>query len=66
MKLLEGKVLVLFDCSVRYALGLGQPDGEGMGIGLDSCVMKTKIEGVFLIQTTDLYPICSIMIIRSP
>uniref|UniRef100_A0AAN0IPW5 Selenide, water dikinase n=2 Tax=Amphimedon queenslandica TaxID=400682 RepID=A0AAN0IPW5_AMPQE len=35
--------------------GLGQPDGEGMGIGLDSCVMKTKIKGVFLIQTTDFF-----------
>lgn len=27
-----------------------------MGIGLDSCVLKTRHDGIYLVQTTDLYP----------
>ena len=41
-----------------FMTGLSSPSGEGViGIGLDSCVMRTRHSGIFLIQTTDLYPI---------
>ena len=37
--------------------GLPSPSGEGtIGIGLDSCVMHTRHTGIYLVQTTDLYP----------
>ena len=40
-----------------FMTGLSSPSGEGViGIGLDSCVMRTRHSGIFLIQTTDLYP----------
>lgn len=35
--------------------GLPRPEGEGMGIGLDSCVMPTRHSGIYLIQTTDFF-----------
>ena len=41
---------------IFYFVGLPRPEGEGMGIGLDSCVMPTRHSGIYLIQTTDLYP----------
>lgn len=36
--------------------GLKHPGEEGIGVGLDSCVLPTRHEGLFLVQTTDLYP----------
>ena len=36
--------------------GLGQKAGEGrIGIGLDSCVLPTRHEGISLVQTTDFF-----------
>lgn len=36
--------------------GLSSPSGEGtIGIGLDSCVMRTRHDGIYLIQTTDFF-----------
>ena len=37
--------------------GLPRPEGEGIGVGLDSCVMPTRHKGLDLVQTTDLYPL---------
>ena len=35
----------------------GLPEqGEGLGAGLDSCVLPTRHEGLSIVQTTDLYP----------
>ena len=31
--------------------------GEGLGAGLDSCVLPTRHDGISIVQTTDLYPI---------
>ena len=39
-----------------FLAGLSRPDGEAIGVGLDSCVLPTRHKGIFLVQTTDLYP----------
>lgn len=36
-------------------IGLPGPE-EGLGAGLDSCVLPTRHEGISIVQTTDLYP----------
>ena len=37
--------------------GLGRLDnGDGVGVGMDSCVLPTRHHGYYLVQTTDLYP----------
>ena len=36
--------------------GLSGPE-EGLGAGLDSCVLPTRHEGISIVQTTDLYPL---------
>lgn len=35
--------------------GLPRPEGEGIGVGLDSCVMPTRHKGLDLVQTTDFF-----------
>ena len=39
-----------------YYIGLSGPE-EGLGAGLDSCVLPTRHEGISIVQTTDLYPL---------
>lgn len=35
---------------------VGLPEqGEGLGAGLDSCVLPTRHDGISIVQTTDLY-----------
>ena len=41
--------------------GLPKRVDNGVGIGLDSCVMPTRIPGVSLVQTTDLYPFVDVL-----
>lgn len=31
-------------------------NGDGVGVGMDSCVLPTRHHGYYLVQTTDLYP----------
>ena len=47
---------LLLSCNV-VTPGLGRTDvGDGMGVGMDSCVLPTRHHGYYLVQTTDLYP----------
>ena len=41
---------------VVVGTGLSGPE-EGLGAGLDSCVLPTRHEGISIVQTTDLYPL---------
>ena len=50
------RVMGVYDLPI-LSTGLARPDGEGIGVGLDSCVMPTRHKGIFLVQTTDLYPL---------
>ena len=46
-----------------YFTGLGNLDtGDGIGVGMDSCVLPTRHHGYYLVQTTDLYPHALIVI----
>ena len=40
-------------------IGLQGPS-EGLGVGLDSCVLPTRHDGISIVQTTDLYPFSAI------
>ncbi len=55
----ECKRLMVVDHATAccYPTGLSRPDGEAIGVGLDSCVLPTRHKGMFLVQTTDLYPL---------
>ena len=45
-------------CSCNIATpGLGHTDvEEGLGVGVNGCVLPTRHHGYYLVQTTDLYP----------